>query len=162
METVMAARRNTVARNAARKARDAALLAQVRAELSRLDTSRAHGGSAPSGMVLRERAARLPPTARNGADAAAGNGAAAAERDGRERSTDARALPTLARPVLDQIDRWGPCELADIPHRWPLTRLHVTRIVGELVDAGFAEWVAGERSGPRRVRLTEAGRRLPR
>ncbi|MFW6079362.1 MAG: hypothetical protein ACODAE_07070 [Gemmatimonadota bacterium] len=147
MDTMLAARRRTIARNALRRARDTAFTAEVRAELSRSDATGATGpGSTRDGSAT----AMVAATATRATRAA---GVAST-------TTPVEDLGALAAPVLDHLDRWGPCEVAEIPYRWPLTRMHLRQLVRELVDAGLAEWVDDEDGRPaRRVRLTRIGRR---
>ncbi|MFW6201542.1 MAG: hypothetical protein ACOC8B_03125 [Gemmatimonadota bacterium] len=156
MDAMLAARRRTIARNALRRARDAAFTAEVRAELSRLDAP-----SPPRAGPTRDPSANPAPGATPATPATPATTAIATTAASGPAPTGSSVedLGPLAAPVLEHLDRWGPCEVAEIPHRWPLSRMHLRHLVRELVDAGLAEWVEGGEGAPRRVRPTGLGRR---
>jgi DNA-binding transcriptional ArsR family regulator len=62
--------------------------------------------------------------------------------------------------ILRALLAAGPLAVSDLPHRWPLTRLHLRPFVERLVAGGLVAR-AGRRDGRgERLRLTPAGRRL--
>jgi DNA-binding MarR family transcriptional regulator len=64
------------------------------------------------------------------------------------------------RAILESLDGPAVRSLAELPHRWPLTRMHLRLLVDRLRAEGLVEFVEGGGSDrPRRLRLTEAGRR---
>ena len=71
------------------------------------------------------------------------------------------AAAVLRLEILRHLDQFGPRLVREIPRAWPVTRQHVRSLAGSLVTDGLLAFLGnGDLGAPRRLGLTEEGRRV--
>lgn len=71
------------------------------------------------------------------------------------------AAAVLRLEILRHLDQYGPRLVREIPRAWPVTRQHVRSLAGRLVEDGLLAFTGdGDPAAPRRLDLTEEGRRV--
>jgi DNA-binding MarR family transcriptional regulator len=71
------------------------------------------------------------------------------------------AASVLQLEILRHLDQYGPRLVREIPRAWPVTRQHVRSLAERLVADGLLAFVGnGDPATPRRLGLTEEGRRV--
>jgi hypothetical protein len=71
------------------------------------------------------------------------------------------AAATLRLEVLRYLDQFGPSLIREIPRAWPITRQHIRSQAGRLMEDGLLSFAEnGDPGAPRRLNLTEEGRRV--